>query len=170
MQSATSPGATPQLFGSQQDWMAAHGPGVIAEVGFDPASFGVAPIPVTGATSAGTSLAPLAPDQSLTQPRQVLALIDTGASTSCIDERLAQSLNLPLVNVVHVGGAGGAHQLNVYLCRLMIPQLNFARVGGFIGAKLLDGGQVHQALIGRDFLAQMILIYDGIKGRSTLAV
>lgn len=39
-----------------------------------------------------------------------------------------------------------------------------------MGVKLSQGGQGHQALIGRNLLASMVLIYDGRTGSVTLAV
>ena len=161
------------------------------EIGFDPTLFGFPQSPSGFASDAGGNLTPSdigasfpdAPTAATAEnlpslvtaptPPQimpVLALLDTGASASCIDDSIAQQLNLPVINRVSVGGVGGSHQLNQYLCRISIPQLNFVKTGAFIGAGLAQGGQLHRALIGRDFLANMLLMYDGISGKAKLAV
>jgi len=166
------PAQPPSITGTPSQHLVASGPCVIVEVGFDPTLFGAPPPPPSALPGAVTpsSSTTVIPAGQVQQVRQVLALIDTGASTSCIDEALAKHLNLPLINQVSIGGVGGAHMLNQYLCRLVIPQLNFSKAGAFIGAEMGQGGMMQQALIGRDFLSQMILIYDGLSGRTTLTV
>jgi len=50
------------------------------------------------------------PDESgqFTQPEQATpALIDTGATDSCIDEDFAKTLGLPIIDVRTVGGVAG---------------------------------------------------------------
>lgn len=49
------------------------------------------------------------------------AFIDTGAYESCIDQDLADQLALTLVDRRIVSGAGGKHELNVYLAEIDIP-------------------------------------------------
>jgi hypothetical protein len=41
--------------------------------------------------------------------------------------------------------------------------------GRFLGVNLLAGGQQHRALIGRSFLVDKILIYDGRTGQVQIA-
>ena len=48
------------------------------------------------------------PTQPPTEGHTTHALVDTGASQSCIDMRLAQTLGLPVVDFVMIGGAAGA--------------------------------------------------------------
>lgn len=160
----------------------AFGPGVVVEVGFDPALFGVPPPPptITPSDEAASTRPIGAPAPIITEGTlqvtapiaiiPVLALIDTGASVSCIDDTLAQNLQLPIIDRVPIGGVGGNHILNQYLCKVTIPQLNIARAGTFIGANLASGGQMHRALVGRDFLASMLFVYNGVSGKATLAV
>jgi Aspartyl protease len=83
------PSITPQAA------LIATGPGILVDIGFDAA--------ILSQVAAGTIVqVPANPNV-----RQVLALIDTGASESCIDETLAQQLQLPLVNQQQTGGVGG---------------------------------------------------------------
>ena len=104
----------------------------------------------------------------VTEIQQVPALIDTGATFSCIDDALAAQLNLPVVDQATVGGIAGSHVANVYLAQVYVPKFEFTQYGVFLGAGLTEGGQQHQALLGRSFLAGFIMIYDGIRGQVTL--
>ncbi len=98
----------------------------------------------------------------------VHALIDTGATESCIDISLAQKLELPAVDKITISGVGGANTHNVYMAQIHIPQLNFTQYGKFAGVQLVGGGQQHHALLGRTFLQGTIMIYDGIRGQVTV--
>jgi len=98
------------------------------------------------------------------------ALIDTGASESCIDENLAIKLQLPVVDVISIAGAGGAQDHNVYAAEVNITALNFMQFGRFSGVHLSAGGQSHQVLLGRTFLQTMIMVYDGRRGHVTISI
>jgi hypothetical protein len=78
---------------------------------------------------------------------------------SCIDEALAQQLQLPLIDQRPAGGVHSPGLLNVYLGFLSAPLLGLVQVGEFIAARMT--GQVHRALIGRTFLRDVLLVYDG---------
>jgi hypothetical protein len=179
------PGSPPSIFLNPAFSLVMHGPTVMAEVGFDPALFPPTPLsptpaPVPVATPLPSSnLAPgVATPSSIALPgsnvpvimQSVMTLVDTGAATSCIDDTLAQQLNMPLINQIPSAGVGGRTTLNLYLGRFVIPQLGFSRAGAFIGALMTQGGMMHRAIIGRDVLSSMLLIYDGISGRVKLAI
>ena len=76
--------------------------------------------------------------------RGVAALIDTGASESCIDSSLAIQLNLPIIDRRTFSGAHGASELNIYLAHVWIPSLKFLQSGAFAGVHLISGGQPHE--------------------------
>lgn len=103
------------------------------------------------------------------QAQQVPALIDTGASESCIDEDLARQLQLPLIDKAQISGVGGAHTLNVYWAHIDVPALSITQYGRFTGVHLGAGGQPHKVLIGRTFLSGMMLVYDGRTGLVQIA-
>jgi hypothetical protein len=52
------------------------------------------------------------------QEKKVKALIDTGAGGDCIDEALAQRLNLPIHDEGEVSGVGGRHRAFIYTARI----------------------------------------------------
>lgn len=98
------------------------------------------------------------------------ALIDTGASWSCIDAFLARALKLPVVDKMTISGVGGQKIHNVHLAQIHIPNLNYTQHGLFAGVDLQAGGQVHKALLGRTFLKDAIMIYDGFRSQVTITV
>ena len=96
------------------------------------------------------------------------ALVDTGATESCIDSLLAAQLNLPVVDRRQIGGVGGAHTVNVHLAQIHIVNLGKAVYGAFAAVHLAAGSQQHQALIGRTFLQHFTMIYEGRSGTVTI--
>ena len=112
----------------------------------------------------------LAVDGKPSEPNEAVhALIDTGASESCIDVDLAKKLDLPVIDTQMISGVSGAVKHPVFLARIDIPQLSGYQYGRFAGAKLVDGGQQHSVLLGRTFLQRTIMIYDGMRAQVTLA-
>ncbi len=99
----------------------------------------------------------------------IQALVDTGASESCIDNLLAVQLNLPIVDRRPISGVRGSHTTNMYLAQIQVPALKFNINGIFAGVELKDGLMVHSALIGRTFLQNFIMIYEGQTGSVTLS-
>jgi hypothetical protein len=97
------------------------------------------------------------------------ALVNTGAVDSCIDSALAAALQLPIVDRQQVSGVGGAAEVNVHLAQIYIPELRHVIHGTFSAVHLTAGGQPHYALIGRTFLRNYSMIYDGRTGAVTLS-
>lgn len=90
-------------------------------------------------------------------------LIDTGASVVCIDRRLALRLGLRAVNQADVQIPGGlTMQSTVYAGRLIVPALGFDQVMPLYSAGMQ---QVHHdVLLGRAFLRNFIVSFDGPAG------
>lgn len=64
------------------------------------------------------------PDSTGAPPLETVpALVDTGATESCIDSRLAERLGLPVIDTMEMSGVGGAKSHNVYLASVAIPSL-----------------------------------------------
>ena len=99
-----------------------------------------------------------------------MALIDTCATTTCIDEEAARQLKLPVVNVVTVASAShSSTQHNVYPIQISIAGLPITiNAPGAIGAPLAAQG--HLLLIGRDVLQHCALFYNGLTGKFTLSI
>ena len=96
------------------------------------------------------------------------ALVDTGASRSCIDVSVAQDLGLPVIDQEQVIGVHGVAVVDIYLATLAIRDLRLHRFGRFAGARLIEAGLPYAAMVGRDFLADLSLCYCGRSGRVTL--
>jgi predicted aspartyl protease len=159
-QAFTPPGAASPVTGGQT--LQNLGPTIPVEVGFSNELFATDPAAVQAALQAVVG-APVA-------ATLIPALIDTGATESCIDEELAKSLNLPLIDRQPGSGVGGPDTFNFYLGHIRIAALNWVQYGRFMGARMSAGGQVHRVLLGRTLLSQMVLAYDGRTGSVTLAV
>src|ERR1700674_4058016 len=123
-----------------------YGPTISVDIGFDPNhkpdAAGVWTMPVPGISG-------------------VIALVDTGAAECCIDSLLATQLNLPIVDKRPVSGSAGSHEANIHLAQIYVPVLNHTITGRFAAVHLAAGGQVHKALIGRTFLQNFTMTYEG---------
>ena len=135
--------------------LTAHGPTLRVDIGFDP-----------------DYIDPLS--QSTSPPKlginSVGALVDTGASESCIDSGLAAQLNLPIVDRRYIAGAHGAEKVNMHLAHIHVPSLRFTIYGTFAGVHLQAGGMIHQALIGRTFLRNVTMVYEGLTGTVSISM
>lgn len=134
------------------DLLVSYGPTLLVDIGFDP-NFKPPPDPkppIAGITG-------------------IHALVDTGASESCIDSLLAAQLNLPIVDRRQISGVNGAQEINMHLAQVYIPTLHYTIYGAFAGVHLTAGGQVHRALIGRTFLQNFTMTYNGATGAVTLS-
>ena len=140
-------------FASTPDGQPAHellvtwGPTIVVDIGFDPNH------------DSNTAKVPPVPGTT-----GLHALVDTGATESCIDSQLAAQLNLPIVDKRAVSGVHGKHEVNMHLAQVHIPALNATINGVFAGVSLREGGQLHSALIGRTFLRNFQLLYNGLTG------
>jgi predicted aspartyl protease len=97
------------------------------------------------------------------------ALVDTGATESCIDSALAAHLNLPVIDRRNLAGAHGAQAVNIHMAQVHVAALNFTIYGTFAGVHLMAGGSPHRALIGRTFLQRYKMVYEGNTGTVTLS-
>ena len=50
-----------------------------------------------------------------------------------------------------------------------MPALQFTIYGRFFGVHLEAGGQIHRALMGRDFLYKFLMVYEGYTGTVTIS-
>lgn len=94
--------------------------------------------------------------------RKVMALIDTGATVSCIDEKFAVSLGLRIVDRKEIGGVAGRKEHNVHLGTISVEDLNHYEMIGLVGVTLIPQVPI---ILGRDFLFDKLMVYDGKNGR-----
>lgn len=110
----------------------------------------------------------------LPSPITSVALIDTGATRSCVHGPVMRTLGVNPIGVVTNLTAGGPASHNLYPAHFTFPatgiNIDFTSV---IGADLtghIINGQQLIALIGRDVLSLGILIYNGAMGTFSFAV
>lgn len=137
-------------FENRPEMLAAYGPTLPAQVGFDSRFL------------PGVGMRPELP------PEPYQALVDTGAATTSIDADLAARLGLPVVNQQRVATPIGAGNLYLHLAQLLLPGIDATFYGEFLGARLSESGQRHSILIGRDLLRYFVVHYDGTTGAVTL--
>lgn len=106
---------------------------------------------------------------SLPTPHVGMALIDTGASISAVDEGVLIGLGLTPTGTILVTTPSGVAEQPLYDCEISfpgtpIPTLPFNSVAG---SQLAGLG--YSALIGRDVLRHCQLVYNGAEGFWTLA-
>lgn len=125
--------------------------------------------------SSARRVALTAAQQPVPSPVQVRALIDTGASHTCVDPSIIQPLNLtPSGNVsVHTPTTGGTpanrDQYDISFVILHPQQLSpFVRSTMPIMCTDLLAQGIH-ALIGRDILQECLFTYNGATGLFVLA-
>lgn len=137
--------------GSGRDLLVANGPSLSVNVGFDSNydAKDLTKAPVPGVTG-------------------LLALVDTGATECCIDSQLAVRLGLPVVDKRKVAGVGGVSEVDVHLAQVYVPSLGFTMYGLFASVHLSAGGSLHSVLIGRTFLRDFVMTYDGPSGTVVL--
>lgn len=140
---------SPHLAG--RDALLLYGPTLNVQVGFDPGF------------SRGDGTRPNVPVTPLP------ALVDTGATTSCIDSTLAMNLGLPIADRRPVSGVHGSSEVNLHIAQMHVPSLGITVVGMFAGVHLTAGGQPHFALIGRTFLRDFTMVYQGRTGTVTIS-
>ena len=122
---------------------------------------------VTIEANAGKGLA--AQGKTLPPPKVGLALIDTGATGTCIDEQAAQELGLPVIDVAMMTSATHKdQQCKVYPVQISIPGMLTLNSPRTIGAALAPQGLL--VLIGRDVLRNCCLFYNGPMGQITLSL
>ena len=118
------------------------------------------PVIIAGAeTGAAPTLAPAS--------TETIGLIDTGASDICIDYRLAISLGLREIDQRNVGVVGGSVMAKIYLGRLIVPDVGFDRMCPLYALKVRH--PTHEVLLGRSFLENYIVTFDGPAGMFTFA-
>lgn len=106
----------------------------------------------------------------LPEPIAGLALIDTGATSTCIDDEVAKKLGLPVIDVAKMASAtDSASDRNVYPVHIgFVGTTIEADAGRVLGATLQAQGLI--LLIGRDVLHSFCLFYNGVMGQITLAI
>ncbi len=114
-------------------------------------------------------------DRPIPDPISGYALIDTGASITSVDRHIFERLHLFPVGRTTVTTAGGQQPQSKYPGRLSfpgtpLPERDFAELlGADLSGLQADTGKSIIALLGRDLLTDMVMVYDGRHATVTIA-
>jgi hypothetical protein len=155
-----------QLFESTPDGKQKISPAVLAQHG---------PI-IDVIISIPQALAELYTRQSKTipTPKIGIALIDTGATRSCVHAAIMQNLGVNPIGVAISGTAAGQVPHDLYPAHFAFPaariEIDFTSVVGVNLTGQEVNGKPIVALIGRDVLSLGIFVYNGLTGAFTIAI
>jgi hypothetical protein len=103
------------------------------------------------------------------------ALVDTGATITCVHEPLLIALGLQPVDKVASGTAAGPVQQSIYMARISFPLLSWSLDLPVAGVDLVGQAiatappQPVIALLGRNLLSNCVVIWNGPGGYWTIA-
>lgn len=109
-----------------------------------------------------------------TQPQNGVAIIDTGASRTCVDAETARKASWPMIDTAKLSSVTHPdHEVPVFAGHLFCTLLQTnIRVDRWMGVNLRPDETALPvvALIGRDLLQQALFIYNGHDGSFSLAL
>jgi len=113
-------------------------------------------------------------NQPIPPPNSGLALIDTGASRTCVELTVLSGLGINPIGVANVGTAGGTTQCQLFPAKLSFPSLHLTVDFGSVLSVNLQGqtanGGPIVVLIGRDILSKGLFFHAGTGGFFTMAL
>lgn len=112
-------------------------------------------------------------NQPIPSPVSGLALIDTGATMSCVDDDVITKLGVSPIGQTTISGSNGSHTVNTYPSHFRFPaisgfEIDFTSTVGIDLQVQKVGNQPIVALLGRDVLSKCVLVYNGHLGMYTL--
>ena len=97
-----------------------------------------------------------------------LALVDTGASRTCVDQDAASRAGLNVIDRGSISSAShSAHSVPVFACEIEVASLGKIRLPKAMGVTLANQGLI--ALIGRDALGSTVFVYNGLTGHFSIS-
>lgn len=100
------------------------------------------------------------------QPQNIItrALIDTGATISCISPNIAGTLGLNPINQIPLRGVSQIVNANVYVIDFTFPGSGIMMRNWQIAEAIQLTGPDYEMLLGRDVLSNFLFVYDGETG------
>jgi predicted aspartyl protease len=102
-------------------------------------------------------------------PVMSTALVDTGASSLCIDSSIAQALGLKRRGLTNSLTANGPRQCNVYAVSLSFPGSTLTNYNLIQACEVNLSNQPFKVLIGRDVMSRWHIHYNGQVGVISIA-
>ena len=110
-------------------------------------------------------------------PNNGYAIIDTGATTTCFDVEAAKAAGLPQIGDADMSSASHtSSRVPVFAGKIFVPGLGIGiNIPEGMGANLSSinlnsDGEALVALLGRDFLQNTVLVYNGPDGHFSLSM
>lgn len=105
------------------------------------------------------------------QPVSGLAIIDTGATSTAVDEEVCRRLGLNPTGSMKTAHAGGSEERACYPIQISFPNTPFPSVSTptAMSVNLQFGKTPYILLFGRDMLSAMKFVYNGPAGRFEIA-
>jgi len=103
------------------------------------------------------------------------ALIDTGATRSCVDDDVIRKLGVNPIGAGDIHNSGGKQSVNFFPAHFRfpgvpLPEIEFtSAIGVNISAQKVNNQPII-ALLGRDILRSCVFIYNGTLGMYTLSI
>lgn len=94
-------------------------------------------------------------------PKIVKALVDTGCNVTSVDHSVLSTLGLKTRGMVQTGTANGATTATQHSVEIGFPGTQLRSYPLLFVSSVNLSGQPIQALIGRDILAQWVMVYNG---------
>lgn len=92
------------------------------------------------------------------------ALLDTGGGVNVIEKSVVASMGLTPIDRLPIFGVSGQVTVEFYRLQLIVPQLNYARIGKFAALDLQSQQRPYAVILGRPFLSRFRLAIDGRAG------
>lgn len=125
-------------------------------------------LPVLLSISEEVQQALMTEGKPIPEPVTGLALIDTGATFTCVDEAAARRAGLPTRGTAKMASASHPeHEVPVFAGKISMDSINI-NIPTAMGADL-SGFPNLVALIGRDMLQNCLFVYNGNTGAISLA-
>lgn len=96
------------------------------------------------------------------------ALIDTGATGTCISPNIAVALNLQPLHQIDMAGVTGIEKSNVYAVDFTFPGSGILVRDWMVWEARNLSKHGFDMLLGRDILKNFLLVYDGVTGEIAL--
>ena len=112
-------------------------------------------------------------NKSIPEPKAGFALIDTGATRTCIDDTVIRQMDVSPIGVATSYTAAGPKEHSLFPAHFRFPafkmDIDFSSVLGVDLKGQHFNNEPIIALLGRDLLSKFIFVYNGTLGMYTVA-
>ena len=107
--------------------------------------------------------------RAIPPPVSGFALFDSGASNTCIDEGVLSQLGLAAQDNIDISTPSEKSVRSRYIAKVSFPDCPLSDIDPAVVIGVVLRNQGYIALLGRDLMRDMLVIYDGPGARVTFA-